>query len=310
MVSFFRNKQSSSTQPDKQRLSPPRADKDNRWFNTSSAKQPKPQHPPIPTFNLPQPSAHHTASLHESPSARRVKEGGASGASLRNRSSRFFHKGLTVNEVPPPNPSTEHITYQQSSSPYIAPAAAPRSPGEHSSPPPPAPHTSTPNVANDSGTDSTTKSLATRLQELAISHADGLLDEEEYRLLRTELFQRYAAKAAEPSLPVETPSLSTLSTPRGTSMKMQLRMPKEAQPLIGILLYSLRCHTRTSVLTSTRAARPLIKPGTQTGTFLNVRKLPRYPTQQHQRFPLPLPSLKPRRSQRRRRPRRMGDARP
>lgn len=41
-------------------------------------------------------------------------------------------------------------------------------------------------------TDVSTQYLATRLQELAVANSDGLLDDEEYRMLRTQLFERYA----------------------------------------------------------------------------------------------------------------------
>jgi hypothetical protein len=44
-------------------------------------------------------------------------------------------------------------------------------------------------------TDATTKTLAERLQELAVAHEDGLIDGEEYRVLRQSLFEKYASGA-------------------------------------------------------------------------------------------------------------------
>lgn len=41
--------------------------------------------------------------------------------------------------------------------------------------------------------------LAQRLQELAVATADGLLDEDEYRILRGQLFESSAAAAASAS---------------------------------------------------------------------------------------------------------------
>ncbi|GAA5981327.1 hypothetical protein JCM5350_004366 [Sporobolomyces pararoseus] len=40
-----------------------------------------------------------------------------------------------------------------------------------------------------------TKNLATRLQELAIANADGLLDEDEYRILRQQVFETHSSRA-------------------------------------------------------------------------------------------------------------------
>jgi hypothetical protein len=37
-----------------------------------------------------------------------------------------------------------------------------------------------------------TKTLAERLQELAVANDEGLIDDEEYRVLRQNLFEKYA----------------------------------------------------------------------------------------------------------------------
>lgn len=52
-------------------------------------------------------------------------------------------------------------------------------------------------VPSPTGHDPTTKSLATRLQELATSNADGLLDDNEYRMLRGQLFLKYASGSGD-----------------------------------------------------------------------------------------------------------------
>lgn len=41
------------------------------------------------------------------------------------------------------------------------------------------------------------RSLPARLQELSVAHTDGLLDDEEYRMLRTALLEKYAAQGHE-----------------------------------------------------------------------------------------------------------------
>ncbi|KAJ7134504.1 hypothetical protein C8R44DRAFT_427080 [Mycena epipterygia] len=51
-------------------------------------------------------------------------------------------------------------------------------------------------------TDTVTTTLAQRLNELAVANSDGLLNDEEYRLLRQDLFQRFASTTA---VPTETP---------------------------------------------------------------------------------------------------------
>ncbi|KAF8517359.1 hypothetical protein BU17DRAFT_66929 [Hysterangium stoloniferum] len=62
-------------------------------------------------------------------------------------------------------------------------------------------------------TDALTMSLAERLNDLAVANADGLLDDEEYRLLRQNIFERYAAG---PDLPNESPVIPRM---RGNSIR-------------------------------------------------------------------------------------------
>ncbi|TDL17699.1 hypothetical protein BD410DRAFT_901243 [Rickenella mellea] len=49
-----------------------------------------------------------------------------------------------------------------------------------------------------SSSDVITMTLAQRLNELAVANSDGLLDDDEYRLLRQNLFQRFATSSAAP----------------------------------------------------------------------------------------------------------------
>lgn len=48
-------------------------------------------------------------------------------------------------------------------------------------------------------TDSVTMTLAQRLNELAVANSEGLLDDDEYRLLRQNLFERFASSAIVPT---------------------------------------------------------------------------------------------------------------
>ncbi|KAK7463540.1 hypothetical protein VKT23_006888 [Stygiomarasmius scandens] len=64
--------------------------------------------------------------------------------------------------------------------------------------------------------------LAQRLNELAVSHDQGLLDDDEYRLLRQDVFERYAAN---PVIPVELPLVPTAAT-----RKKQVEFAPEQSP--------------------------------------------------------------------------------
>ncbi|KAK7056646.1 hypothetical protein VNI00_002363 [Paramarasmius palmivorus] len=67
-------------------------------------------------------------------------------------------------------------------------------------------------------TDSATMTLAQRLNELAVANAEGLLNDDEYRMLRQNLFERFAGNAA---VPTETPVVPA-------STRRHLRGPSEA----------------------------------------------------------------------------------
>ncbi|ESK85007.1 hypothetical protein Moror_15745 [Moniliophthora roreri MCA 2997] len=63
-------------------------------------------------------------------------------------------------------------------------------------------------------TDSATMTLAQRLNELAVANAEGLLNDDEYRMLRQNLFERFASSATVPS---ETPVVPARRHFRGPS---------------------------------------------------------------------------------------------
>jgi len=219
MLSFFR-RGSTSSSPSTERAAPPsaqqRRDKEQRWFNNlkptsnSNSTQTTPQrnatnHKPAP--------ARSGDSLHYSPGPVGAAEAWnpPSGASLKSRGSRLFQLGSS--------PQNQPDRYKHSSEPnilptkpaaYAASAPNPNARGGRTSPPPPLPHQTNEPPPPPPTTDSNTKSLATRLQELATSHSDGLLDDEEYRLLRTELFDRYAAKSSQPTQNKQQPTFATL----------------------------------------------------------------------------------------------------
>ncbi len=237
MLSFFR-KASSSSSSSTERTPPPsaqaRRDKEQRWFSslkpsTPSSSSQNAAHPTFSTTKTAPPSS--GDSLHHSPRSLRVNEGrnAGSGASLRTRGSRLFQLGGSTQNQPE--------RYKHASEPssiptgYAASAPNPNARGGRTSPPPPLLNNSVPSPAPTSiTTDPNTKSLATRLQELSTSHADGLLDDEEYRLLRTELFERYAAKSSQPAQPSGQPSFTTLGRqPNGkllTAILPEYRSPR------------------------------------------------------------------------------------
>ncbi|KAF8333513.1 uncharacterized protein EI90DRAFT_3153694 [Cantharellus anzutake] len=70
-------------------------------------------------------------------------------------------------------------------------------------------------------TDRTTATLAQRLKELANANADGLLGDDEYRLLKQNLFERFGAGS---QLPAESPvvrvSGGKMNTPSSTSLQV------------------------------------------------------------------------------------------
>lgn len=60
-----------------------------------------------------------------------------------------------------------------------------------------------PSAEAGSSSDTTVKTLAQRLNELAVANGDGLLNNEEYRILRQNIFERLAQ--GETELPQESP---------------------------------------------------------------------------------------------------------
>ncbi|KIM43304.1 hypothetical protein M413DRAFT_18374 [Hebeloma cylindrosporum] len=68
----------------------------------------------------------------------------------------------------------------------------------------PSPHSKTHSIDSTStsqrkNTDNVTVTLAQRLNELALANSEGLLNDDEYRILRQNLFERFASNAAVPS---------------------------------------------------------------------------------------------------------------
>ncbi|KAJ7164563.1 hypothetical protein C8R43DRAFT_233208 [Mycena crocata] len=63
-------------------------------------------------------------------------------------------------------------------------------------------------------TDAVTTTLAQRLNELAVANSEGLLNDDEYRLLRQDLFQRFASTTA---VPTEAPVVPLASQSRARS---------------------------------------------------------------------------------------------
>ncbi|KXN88149.1 hypothetical protein AN958_07608 [Leucoagaricus sp. SymC.cos] len=65
--------------------------------------------------------------------------------------------------------------------------------------------------------DAVTITLAQRLNELAVANADGLLNEDEYRLLRQNLFERFASASEIPSETPIVPAARARPKPIGTA---------------------------------------------------------------------------------------------
>ncbi|KAF8967075.1 hypothetical protein BDZ97DRAFT_1805029 [Flammula alnicola] len=77
-------------------------------------------------------------------------------------------------------------------------------------------HTKTQSINSTSisprkNTDTVTVTLAQRLNELAVANSEGLLTDDEYRILRQNLFERFSGSA---SVPVETPVVPVSPQPR------------------------------------------------------------------------------------------------
>lgn len=207
MLSFFRRGgQNTPTIAEPAQLPPPsaRREKEQRWLASISSKD-KPASPH--TFSSAQAQAQTQAPLTLPAATTRGLSATSSSVSLRStgttKSRRSFFgrasrtksspqlAGLAQDGIdssprsrlPPPLPSSStptllsHRTTRVSNVPHVPP--------------------STPASAPSSAPSPTTASLASRLQELAVSHSDGLLNDEEYRALRTGLFERYASGGGE-----------------------------------------------------------------------------------------------------------------
>ncbi|KAJ3514188.1 hypothetical protein NLJ89_g2509 [Agrocybe chaxingu] len=118
--------------------------------------------------------------------------GGAGPSILRNPS----------NRLPPPTPtsvSRKRTIHSEPSTPLVA---SPRTRDPSGSSPHPQIHgtnANTPASPRKSTTDAVTVTLAQRLNELALANSEGLLNDDEYRLLRQNLFERFATNATVPT---------------------------------------------------------------------------------------------------------------
>lgn len=197
MLSFFRRTpQASEAAPPPSKQA--RERKESAWLQSISSKSTKESSAGTTTLsssNTPRKgsgTAPHLAHAALKPATASLRPQ-ASSASLKCSATRhsFFRNPLRGRE------GREGATAQQeeerpgSSYAASAPAQHLHHPPRHHSPPPPLPKPAPP----ASHTDTSTKSLATRLQELSVANADGLLDDEEYRLLRTRLFETFATGA-------------------------------------------------------------------------------------------------------------------
>ncbi|THV04454.1 hypothetical protein K435DRAFT_196412 [Dendrothele bispora CBS 962.96] len=79
-------------------------------------------------------------------------------------------------------------------------------------------------------TDSATMSLAQRLNELAAANSEGLLSDDEYRILRQNLFERFASSAAVPTENPVVPATLSRSHLRGASAVSEGRASTSRPP--------------------------------------------------------------------------------
>ncbi|GAA5896272.1 hypothetical protein JCM5296_002932 [Sporobolomyces johnsonii] len=140
----------------------------------------------------------------------------SSSASLRSKKSFFRGPAHAKDRSEPAHATHAHPSASALASPAPLSASTSSLPAPSLSPAPVHPPPSTP------ATPDPTKSLAIRLQELAVAHADGLLDDDEYRMLRQQLFESHVkaakgeeqgiAKLGEGSLAVPRLSASNATT--------------------------------------------------------------------------------------------------
>ena len=127
----------------------------------------------------------------------------SSQASVRSKKSFFRSKGVQRSETLRSSPSTTSSP-ASTTTPVFSPSFSPTltASTEHE----PSPSTSTATVT-----------LASRLQELAVANADGLLDESEYRILRQQLFANHTkGDGGQKQVEINTVKLSegSLAVPR------------------------------------------------------------------------------------------------
>ncbi|GAA5906093.1 uncharacterized protein JCM6883_002548 [Sporobolomyces salmoneus] len=170
------------------------------------------------------------------------------------RSKRSFFKSKDKSSVIDQTTLSSSTSPSANSNPTLSPSLATSSPEiDHSRP---------------TRTNQETKTLATRLQELAIANADGLLDDEEYRLLRRQVFETHSSKnQAETSM--TRLSEGTEAVPRFTG---NLRSPRSRE--------SSSIRMSTFVMSNgPRAMTPSTPPDNYTETLASpVSSPPRAPS--------------------------------
>ncbi|KAI0311508.1 hypothetical protein OF83DRAFT_1150585 [Amylostereum chailletii] len=117
----------------------------------------------------------------------------------------------SVGDTPVPGrsaPRTSHTATRSPSLPNVRTQPASIYPSPSTPAPTPAP---APKLNTRASTNAVTSMLAQRLTELATANAEGLLDDDEYRLLRQNLFERMAVGS---DVPQETPVVPTAGPSR------------------------------------------------------------------------------------------------
>ncbi|KJA17485.1 hypothetical protein HYPSUDRAFT_146447 [Hypholoma sublateritium FD-334 SS-4] len=169
-------------------------------------KKGKEREDPTPTFRGGASTAQvlSSASSHQhigaSPVAASPTRGGAGPSILRNHSDRSL----------PPIPSTpskKQVYHAAPDSPTPTRIKDTPGPSAHSQ------HVKTTSVASSSrkNTDTVTATLAQRLNELSVANSEGLLTDDEYRILRQNLFERFSSNA---TIPIEAPLVPASPQPR------------------------------------------------------------------------------------------------
>ncbi|KAF8584713.1 hypothetical protein K439DRAFT_1660643 [Ramaria rubella] len=146
--------------------------------------------------------------------------------------SRFYGKNRNYSAAPLPNPS--------------APFLPPPLPVHREAT---APNQSASAPGRQVSANALTMSLAERLNDLATANADGLLDDEEYRLLRQNLFERFATST---DTPIESPVVPISATSEPREFYYKRRPSVDSQRSIATAVSSLfrRATGRSSSLAS------------------------------------------------------------